>query len=601
MWTAHGTSAEDRIDRREATQLVGRMLRMARPYRRHLIASGAFIAVWTATTLAGPVLVRFGIDHGIRPRRPRALDAALVGYAVLTSLGYVLGRLQLIEVNKAGEGFLRELRVTVFDRLQHQSMAYFDREKAGVLVARMTSDVDSMSELVQFGLQNFIGSGLLVAFTLVVLLVMSWKLTLIAVIGLPVIIAASVRFQRRSNGAYLEVRERVGANLSSMQESIAGIRVIQAFARQDEQIRRFTATNRALLDSHMQSVRISMGYFGLVEFVGIATQGTVIGLGGVLVHRGAVSVGTVIAFVLLLANLFEPVQQLSQLFNTVQAAGASLHKLFAIIDAVPDVAERPGAVALAHRGDIDVDAVTFTYDGANRPSIAHVDLTVRDGERVALVGPTGAGKSTLAKLIARFYDPQHGRVRVGGVDLRDATLTSLRERIVVVPQEGFLFSGTIRENIRVARAAATDAEVEAAVVAIGAWERFAAFPEGLDTEVRERGGRLSAGERQLVSLARAALVDPSVLVLDEATSNLDPGTEAMVERAMDHLMRGRTTIVVAHRLSTVRRADRIAVVDHANLVEFGTHDELVAAGGRYASLAAAWLASQSGPAVEPPR
>jgi len=304
-----------------------------------------------------------------------------------------------------------------------------------------------------------------------------------------------------------------------------------------------------------------------------------------------VQLGVVTAFVLLLSSLFEPVQQLSQLYNTVQSAGAALQKLYGILDTVPEVDEAPDAVELPALGEVAVDDVGFEYV-PGRPVLSNVSLTVGIGERVALVGPTGAGKSTLAKLMSRLYDPTSGTVSFGGVDLRRATLASLRERVVVVPQEGFLFSGTIRENLSIARPSATDGEIAESLNAIGVLEHFTSFPEGLDTEVRERGSRLSAGERQLIALARAALVDPAVLVLDEATSNLDPGTEAEVEHALESLMLNRTVIVVAHRLSTVRRADRIAVVDAGGVAELGTHDELVALGGKYAALSAAWERNQ---------
>ena len=343
----------------------------------------------------------------------------------------------------------------------------------------------------------------------------------------------------------------------------------------------------------MYSVKISTWYFGLVEFAGIAATGAIIGVGGWLVHRDSVSIGTVTAFVLLLANLFDPVQQLSQLYNTVQSSTAALHKLIGIIDAVPEVAEADHPTQLPEHGAIVVDNVTFGYAGSERPALSAVSISVADGERLALVGPTGAGKSTLAKLMARLYDPTVGSVSYGGVDLRQATLASLRQRIVVVPQEGFLFNGTIRENVRLARVTASDAEVESALSRLGILDHFERLPEGLDTEVRERGSRLSAGERQLVALGRAALVDPAVLVLDEATSNLDPGTEAEVEAALERLMQGRTTIVVAHRLTTVQRADRIVVVDKAHIAEVGSHRELLERGGKYAALARAWEKSHS--------
>jgi ATP-binding cassette subfamily B protein len=597
MWGMAATSDEDRLDRVQTLRTLRRSYDMARPQRRILHSALALVLVSTLVTLAGPLLLRYAIDHGIKDGNGRVLNWLIVVYLAITAFGYVVGRLQYLAINRAGEGFLRSLRLTVFGRLQRQSMAFFDREKAGVLVSRMTNDIESMGELIQFGLLQFVSAFLLLLLAVVVLFVMSWQLALVAMIVLPLLVLASIRFQKQSNRAYLDVREKVGDNLSTLQEGITGVRVIQAYGQQDARSRRFHSTNRALFDSHMHSVRVSTWYFGLVEFAGIAATGAIIGIGGWLVHRDAVSIGTVTAFILLLANLFDPVQQLSQLYNTVQSSTAALHKLFLIVDAKPDVDEVEHPTALPTRGAIDVVDVTFSYETADRPALRNVSISVADGERLALVGPTGAGKSTLAKLMARLYDPSmvdgsSGTVSFGGVDLRQSSMSDLRRRIVVVPQEGFCFGGTIRENVRIARSDASDADVERAMASIGALERFLEFPEGLDTEVRERGSRLSAGERQLVALARAALVDPAVLVLDEATSNLDPGTEAVVERALESLMNGRTVIVVAHRLSTVRRADRIAVVDHGELVELGSHDELVALGGRYAALASAWEASQ---------
>jgi ATP-binding cassette subfamily B protein len=342
----------------------------------------------------------------------------------------------------------------------------------------------------------------------------------------------------------------------------------------------------------METVRISAKYFPFIEYAGVAATAVIVGYGGWLSSRGVVEVGVVAAFVLYLQQVFEPINQLSQLYNTVQSAGAALGKIFGVLDTRPTVRQRQGAIDLPRAEEIDVDHVTFAY-GDNAPVLHDVSLHIGAGERIALVGPTGAGKSTLAKLIARFYDPLEGTVSVGGVDLKDATHLSLRERIVVVPQEGFLFAGSLRDNVRVGRPEASDDEVDGALRALGLYERFAAFPEGLETEVRERGSRLSAGERQLISLARAALADPTVLVLDEATSNLDPGTEQSVEAALETLMHGRTVVVVAHRLSTAARADRIAVVYDGLLTELGTHDELVALDGHYATLYRAWAVHQA--------
>lgn len=592
MWAAHAVSEEDRLDREQAKQVLRRTARLARPFRRPAYLAFGFIAMSTSSAVVGPLLLRYGIDHGIRAGDPGALNLAIALYVVSAIVAYVGSRQQYIYVNRAGEGFLRSLRVRLFAQIQRQSMGFFDRNKAGVLVSRMTADIESMSELVQWGLLQFVSAALLVTFAIVVLLIMSWQLTLLSLLVLPLIALASIRFQRQSNKAYLAVRERIGDNLSALQENITGVRVIQAYAREPEQNRRFRRTNRALYDAHLRSVKVSTWYFGVVEFCGVLATAIAIGAGGWLAKNGQVSVGTVVAVVLLLSSLFEPVQQLSQLYNTVQSATASLNKMFQILDSEPEVDERADAVALPRDGELEVAAITFSYPGTELPVLRDVSLTVTAGERLALVGPTGAGKSSLAKLMARLYDPDSGTVSFGGIDLRQASLASLRHRVVVVPQEGFLFDGTIADNLRLARSSASDDEIREALRAIDALERFEAFPDGLATEVRERGSRLSAGERQLVSLGRAALVDPAVLVLDEATSSLDPGTEALVEHALDRLMQGRTTIVVAHRLSTVQRADRIAVVDHGELVELGTHAELIGLGGRYAALAEAWARSQ---------
>ncbi len=592
MWATHAVTEEDRLDRDEAKQVLRRAARLARPYRRLAWATLGFAVLSTSTTLIGPLLLRYGIDDGIRADDAGALNLAIGLYVLIAIVAYIGSRNQYVFVNRAGEGFLRSLRLRLFAHIQRQSLAFFDRNQAGVLVSRMTADIESMSELVQWGLLQFVSASILVSFALVVLLVMSWQLTLLALLVMPFIVVASIRFQRDSNAAYLTVRERIGENLSSLQENITAVRVIQAYAREPEQFRRFRRTNRSLYDAHVDSVKVSTWYFGVVEFCGVLATAIAIGAGGWLAKNGQVSVGTVVAVVLLLSSLFEPVQQLSQMYNTVQSATASLNKMFQILDTEPEVAERIDAVVLPADGALEVANIRFAYPGTAAPVLRGVSLYVAPGERLALVGPTGAGKSTLAKLMARLYDPDTGSVRFGSVDLRDAALTSLRQRIVVVPQEGFLFDGTIADNLRLARPGASDDDVRAALSAIDALERFDAFPDGLDTEVRERGSRLSAGERQLVSLARAALVDPAVLVLDEATSSLDPGTEALVEHALDRLMRGRTTIVVAHRLSTVQRADRVAVVDHGELVELGTHEELLDLDGRYAALATAWAKNQ---------
>jgi ATP-binding cassette subfamily B protein len=589
MWRDAGVSADDKLDATQTKRLVRRTAQMLRPHARSVAAAMAMVVLWTTTVLAGPWLVRYGIDEGIKPGDEGALNRAVGAYVVVAALAYVTNRVQIRLISQVGEQFLRDMRTRVFDHLQRLSMPFYDRSKAGVLVSRMTSDVDSLAELIQMGLAMFVSNSLLLVVSVLVLATVSWQLLAVCIVALPPVVLASIKFQRDSNDAYLDVRDRIGHTLSHLQEGISGVRVVQAFGREDTEIRRFRSGNRRLYDSHMRSVRISAWYLPVIELAAWGTTALALGFGGWWVHLGWMTVGTVAFFVLALSNLFEPVQQLSQLFNQVQSAGAGLHKLYELLDEPVEVPERPGAVDLPARGDVVVDDASFAYGHGPRV-LAGVSLAIPSGSRLALVGPTGAGKSTLAKLIARLYDPTSGSVSLGGVDLRDATLATLRSRVVVIPQEGFLFNATIRDNVRIARDGATDAEVEAALDAVGAFDRFAALPEGLDTEVRERGSRLSAGEKQLVSLARAALADPAVLVLDEATSSLDPGTEALVEAAVDRLLEGRTVVVIAHRLSTAERADMVGVVADGHLAELGPHDDLVGAGGPYAALYATWTA-----------
>ncbi|HYI61638.1 MAG TPA: ABC transporter ATP-binding protein [Acidimicrobiales bacterium] len=589
MIVTSSVSEEDRLDRRAAGRVLRRTVATLGPYRRGLLVALGLVVAYTLTTIAGPFLVRHGIDEGIKPGDTGALNLAVGLYVAVALLGYVVNRVQIVLISRVGEGFLRDMRNRVFRHLLRLSMPYYDREKAGVIVSRMTSDVDSLQELVQLGLLQFTSSVLLIVLTLVLLALTSWQLLLVVAIPLPLVVLASVKFQRDSNAAYLTVRDRIGLMLSQLQEGLTGVRVIQAYGREGVESDRFAHRNLTLYRAHMRSVWVQSWYLPVIEIAGTGATALVVWIGGQLVLDGELSVGTVALFVLSLSNLFDPVQQLSQLFNQVQSAGAALKKLYELLDTEVDVPEAPDAVDLPPSGDVVVSGLGFAYRPDLDPVLRDVDLTIAPGERLALVGPTGAGKSTLAKLVARFYDPSDGAVSLGGVDLRRATLSSLRQRIAVVPQEGFLFNGTIRDNVRVARADASDDEVDEALAAIGVLDRFAALPDGLDTEVRERGSRLSAGEKQLVSMARAALADPAVLVLDEATSSLDPGTEAVVEEAVERLMEGRTTIVIAHRLSTAARADRVGVVDGGVLAELGPHEELLAIeGGRYAALYAAW-------------
>ena len=585
-----GVGEEERAGLAGTGEVLRRTAGMLRPYRSRVTLAAGSLVAWTLLTLAGPLLVRRAIDLGLRTGDRGELWRSVVLYVLAAAGAYLTYRLSIRNLAHVGEGFLRDLRNRAFERLQAQSLSFYDRMNSGVVVSRMTSDIDSLQDLVQFGLLMFVSAALLLILSTVVLATLSLPLLALCLVVAPVVVVATVKFQRDSNRAYLAVRDSVGTTLDSLQEGISGVRIVQAFAREETEAQRFAVTNRRLYERHMDSVKVAAWYLPIVESAGGVTTAIALGVGGWWVATDRITLGTVAAFVLILQSLFGPVQQLSQLLNLVQSANASLAKVFGLMDEPVEVTENRDAVELGASGRIELDGVGFRY-GDGPPVLTGIDLEVADGERLALVGPTGAGKSTVAKLIARFYDATDGSVSIGGVDVRQATWRSLRRQVVVVPQEGYLFTGSVRDNIRLARPEATDVEVAAAVGRIGATEIFDRLPDGLDTEVQERGSRLSAGERQIVSLARAALVDPAVLILDEATSSVDPGTEALVERAMDSLMRARTVIVIAHRLSTAARCDRVGVVIDGRLAELASHDELVAAGGHYRDLFAAWSRS----------
>jgi len=583
--------SEVRKGRKESN--LRRSYALMHPYRGRVFLTAFMVVCWTGTVLAGPMLIRFGIDEGIKKSSASSLNLAICLYLLVALLGYVFYRVQVYFMGLVGERFLSDLRIRVFSHLQRLSMTFYDREKAGVIVSRMTSDIEALSELTQTGLVMFISNAVLLVFSLIVLSVVSWQLMLVCTLTLPLVAIATVRFARKSSVAFLTLRDRIGDTLSQLQEGISGVRVIQAFAREDHQVDRFSNRNVALYDAHVEAARISAWYTPVVEFCGLASTALVVGIGGWLVGEDAITIGTITFFVLTLQNLFEPIQQLANIFTQVQSANAGLKKVFELLDTPVDCAESSHPVDLPESGILRVQNLNFAYDDKVMV-LSDINLELGESEKLALVGPTGAGKSTLAKLMARLYDPLSGAVSFGNIDLREARTESLRERIVVVPQEGFLLNASIIENIRLARPSATDQEVVSALEAIGVHERFAELEDGLETRVNERGARLSAGERQLISIARAALADPVVLVLDEATSSLDPGTEMVIELAMEKLMEGRATVVIAHRLSTAERADRIGVVADGRLVQLGSHSELVRLDGPYALLYETWTTGLSG-------
>ncbi|MGK2928203.1 MAG: ABC transporter ATP-binding protein [Acidimicrobiales bacterium] len=582
-----------RLGADDRRRIFRRTWRMLRPYRAGVALAAVLVVLQAAGTISGPAIVRYGIDEGVREADGAALTRAGVMFLAAAVLAYAAGHAAIRAVAAVGESFLRDLRERVFSHQMSLSMEFFDRNRTGTLVSRMTADIEALQELIGQGLTMFIVNSLLLVGAIAVMISMSWQLALGILVVVPMVAKASFWFRRESNRAYLHLRERIGTTLTSIQEGLAGVRVVQAFGQERAFLDRFGDTNEELYGAHMRTEKVAAFYFPVIELAQGGSIAVILGLGGWLASHDAVTVGVVAAFVLYLQNLFEPIQQLSQLFNQLQASGAALHKLYGLLDEEPAVDERPGAVELPVGGTLEVRAVSFAY-GAGELVLRDVSMHVARGERVALVGPTGAGKSTLAKLMARSYDPSTGSVTFGGIDLRDATTVSLRRRIVVVPQEGFLFGGTIRDNLVIGNSTSGDDDIWTAISDLGLTSRFGGFATGLDTPVQERGANLSAGERQLVSIVRCALADPAVVVLDEATSSLDPGTELVVEEALERLMAGRAVVVIAHRLSTAARADRVGVVSGGELVELGPHAELLARRGVYARLFDTWTGAATG-------
>jgi ATP-binding cassette subfamily B protein len=566
---------------------------MLAPRWRAILVATASICLFTGASLAKPLVIQYALDSGVAERDRGALVLAGGLFLGLIITIYFFQAASTYLVNRIGQDFLRELRVRLFTHYQRMSLAFFGRENAGRLVARMTSDVATINDVLNNGFLMVVQSTLTLMGATVILLVLSWQLSLATAIILPPLIIATAIFRVYSRRAYGSVRERIADVLIHMQESFSGLRVVQAFAREQHNMERFGAINERNFEANVNTVRISAMYFPVVEWLSGLGIGVILYFGGRQVAGDAVTVGTVTAFVFYLEFIFQPIQNLSQVYDMVQSAGAALNKIFGVLGIRPDVPEpaKPANLEGHLQGRITLRGMTFGYDPA-RPVLSDINLEIAPGQHVVLVGPTGAGKSTLAKLMTRFYDPTDGTVAIDGYDLRTLASKDLRRSVTMVPQEGFLFTGSIRENILFGRPGATDAEVVSACRSLGIHEFIMSLPNGYETLVSFRGSRLSAGEKQLVSIARAFLADPPVLILDEATSSLDPATEEQVEEALRRLLAGRTSVVIAHRLSTAEHADRVLVVDKGTIVEDGHHAELLARGGYYSALYRQWTAGR---------
>ena len=567
------------------------LLELLSPYRWRVIAMFISLLAATAAALAPAPLAKLAIDNGIRRHDTGALDLIVVAFLVSVLIYAVATYAQTYLVGWVGQRALQDLRVRLFAHLQSLSLSFYSRNRAGVIISRLTNDVEALDQLVEDGIATLFGSGLMLLGVIVILFVMDPHLALLTFLALPLLLIGGVLFRIASADAYRLTREKIAAITGYLQETLSGVRVVRSFGQEPRHIARFAELNAENRDVNFKTVKLNAAYFPAVEMLSALVTVEILIVGGIEAINGHTSTGVVFAFIAALNNFFDPIQQLSQLYTTYQSGMAALDKIFDLLDEQPELADAPDALALERvHGEVRFDDVSFRYgsEDSGAWALRDVDLVIPPGQTVALVGATGAGKSTLAKLVARFYDPVGGRILIDGHDLRAVTADSLRSQMGIVPQEGFLFSGTVRENIAFGRPDASLADVRDAARAVGAEQFIEALEHGYDTQVGERGVQLSAGQRQLLAFARALVADPRILVLDEATSNVDVHTEALIEQGLRRLVAGRTAIVIAHRLSTIRHAGRIVVLEHGRVVESGTHDELLDAQGRYWELYRDW-------------
>jgi ABC-type multidrug transport system fused ATPase/permease subunit len=608
------------------------LLELLRPYRVRVTGMLVALVLGTAASLAPPLLVRQAIDQGIEDHDSRTLVLVVIAFLAAALLVWLTTYVQTYLVGWVGQRTLADLRIRIFTHLQRQPIGFYESRPAGVLISRITNDVEALENLVTDSVVTLFQSGLTLIGAVVVLLLLDVKLALITFCVVPFIAGGSIWFRLTSAGAFLRTRETIGSITAYLQETLSGIRVVRSFGQEPRHEARFAELNEDNCEANMVTVRLNAAYFPAVEMLSGVALALIVLYGGYQAMSGHITAGTVVAFVGTLSYLIEPIQQLSQMYTTYQSGMAALEKIFLLLDVQPDLQDRPDAVRLGSiRGELRFEDVSFAYsrrredrgsegaqadgsppDGGPAPNpnggpasgpesnrgaraqeeeilaLDRIDLHVPPGQTVALVGATGAGKSTMAKLVARFYDPTRGRVLVDGHDLRDVAAQSLRSQMGIVPQEAFLFSGTIAENVAFGQPDADSQQIRQAAAAVGAEEFISELPNGYDTEVGERGAQLSAGQRQLIAFARALIADPRILILDEATSNVDLHTEGRIEAGLRRLLAGRTAIVIAHRLSTIRRAGRIVVMEHGRIVEQGTHDELIEADGRYHELYRDW-------------
>ncbi len=566
------------------SKLFKRLLSYVLPYRARALLSVLAMLGASLTALAGPYLIKVALDEHIVNQDTAGLVRIALIYVVFQAINWVLSYWQTYLMTWVGQRAIYQIRQELFSHLQRLSFRFFDSRPAGVVMSRVTNDVNAMEELISEGFTHVVNDILTIAGIVGIMLYMDWRLTLVAMVTTPVVVWAATSFRQRVRSAYDQVRQKIALVYANLQESISGVRVTQSFVREEENMRRFTMVNRDNYDANIRAVRLFAVFAPFVGVVGTVGTAIVVWYGGQQIIGGSLTVGVLVAFITYLSRFFQPIQDLSHIYNMMQSAMAACEKVFGIMDEIPEVSDLQGAEPLVDpTGRVEFSDVTFGYDPTN-PILHDIEFVVEPGKRIALVGPTGAGKTSIINLLCRFYDPQHGSVLVDGRDIREFTVESLRSHMGIVLQDTFLFSGTVRDNIRYGRPDASDEEIEETAKMVGAHEFILSMEHGYDTAVQERGSRLSVGQRQLIAFARALLRDPRILILDEATSSVDAYTEVVIQEALDRLVRGRTSIIIAHRLSTIRSADLILVLNDGRIVERGTHSELLRKKGLYRHL-----------------
>jgi ATP-binding cassette, subfamily B, multidrug efflux pump len=576
------TSSDEKA--KNQNEVVGKLIKLVLPYKWRAIASLLLVFLTAASQGASPLLIGMAVDKFISKGDSAGLGSIVLALAVIFFLGMIATRYQIYLINQVGQSILADLRQRVFIKVESLSLQYLEDKQAGDLMSRLVNDIDALNNFFSQGLAQMIGQFFTLIGIAIAMLILNWRLGIAVLIMIPVLLLVTNLFSRMARNAFRKTRTTIGDISAELEEEISGVKVAQAFNRTDVNVRKFAERNAANRDANISATAVTSGFAPTMDVLSTVDMALVAGMGGAMVIAGTASVGVVVAFLQYVQNFFRPIQQVAQLWASAQSAFAAAERVFDLLEVAPSISDSPDAIMMPSiQGKIEFKEVSFQYE-EDQPVLQKVSFTANPGQMIAIVGPTGAGKTTMVSLLARFYDVTGGAVKIDGMDVREVSQKSLRSQMGIVTQEPFLFSGTIMENIRYGRLDATEDEVIAAAEAANAADFIRRLPKGYQNEVGERGKLISQGQRQLISIARAVLANPRILILDEATASIDTRTEVLIQSALQKLLHGRTSFVIAHRLSTVRSADQVLVISDGVIAESGTHSELIAKNGIYADL-----------------